>query len=230
MGQGLALKIVSQLSAAIVACALVAGCDNTQLPPMMATVGTLAQASLAQIKAKRAQTAGSAAKPISRAEIEAYGMPILRAVIELRAADVLLTLSDSKGSVQTWTTTDGTTFSLRDGVLIQTRGLGPDLLSADAPTVAQLLENGSTYQRRYFFLGADDQMSRRTYDCTVTVVGQETITVVERDHAVTHVSENCARPQGSISSEYWIEGKTIRRSVQSTSGLAGLILFERVVD
>jgi len=230
MGQGLALKILSRLSAAVIACALVVGCDKAQLSPMMATVGTLAQASLVQFKEKRAQSAGVAAKPVSRAEIEAYGIPILRAVVEFRGADVLLTLADTKGSVQTWTTTDGTTFTLRDGVLIQTRGLGPDVLSADAPTVGQLLQNGATYQRRYFFLGADDQVSRRTYDCTVTVVGRETITVVERNHSVTHVKEACTRPQGSIGSEYWIEGNKIRRSVQSTSGLAGLILFERVVD
>ncbi|OYW57692.1 MAG: hypothetical protein B7Z10_06240 [Rhodobacterales bacterium 32-66-7] len=230
MGQGLAVRNWARLSAALVACALVAGCGKAQLSPMMATVGTLAQASVAQVKAKRAQATATAPKAVSRAEIEAYNTPILRAVIELRAADVFLTLSDTKGSVQTWTTTDGTTFSLRDGVLIQTRGLGPDLLSADAPTVAQLLQNGATYPRRYFFLGADDQVSRRTYDCTVTVIGRTTITVVERDHAVTHVREDCARPQGSISSEYWIEGAKVRRSVQSTSGLAGLILFERVVD
>jgi len=230
MGQGLALNLVARLSAVLCACAALSGCAKTELSPMMTAVGTMAKATLVQIKDKRAKSTAVAAKPVSRAEIEAYGVPILRAVIEFRAADVFLTLSDSKGGVQTWTTTDGTTFTLRDGVLIHTRGLGPDILSADAPTVAQLLQNGATYERRYFFLGADDQTARRSYTCTVTVVGRETITVVERTHNVTHVKEACARPQGSIGSEYWIEGSKIRRSVQSTSGLAGLILFERVVD
>lgn len=230
MGQGLAVKTYARRCMFVVACMLLTGCDKAQLSPMMSAVSTMAKASIVQVKEKRAQSTAAAPKAVSRAEVEAYDMPILRAVIELRAADVLLTLSDTKGSVQTWTTTDGITFSLRDGVLIQTRGLGPDILSADAPSVAQLLQNGATYQRRYFFLGEDDQVARRTYECTVTVIGRETITVVERNHNVTHVKEACDRPQGAINSEYWIEGRQIRRSVQSTSGLAGLLLFERVVD
>lgn len=230
MGQGLAVRQVTRLSALLAACLVLSGCDQAQLSPMMATVGSLAKATVTQVKAKRSEAAAATAQPVTRAEIEAYGMPILRAVIASRAADVFLTLSDTKGSVQTWATTDGTTFSFRDGVIIQTRGLGSDLMSADAPTVAQLLQNGATYTRRYFSLGADDQMTRRSYDCTVTVLGQETITILERKHNTTHVREDCARPQGNVSSEYWIEGKTVRKSQQWTSGLVGVIEFERVVD
>ena len=230
MGQGLALTGTRRLVAILAASALLSGCARTELSPMMAAVGTMAQATVGQVKARRAQAAGVTAKPATRAEIEAYDMPILRAVIASRAADVFLTISDTKGSVQTWATTDGTTFSFRDGVIIQTRGLGPDLMSADAPTIDQLLQNGATYPRRYFFLGADDQVTRRTYDCTVTVLGRDSITILERDHAVTHVKEDCARPQGTVSSEYWIEGRTVRKSQQWTSGLVGVIVFERVVD
>lgn len=230
MGQGLALMDCRRLLTVLAASALLTGCAKTELSPMMAAVGTMAKATVGQMKARRAQAAGATATPVTRADIEAYGMPILRAVIASRAADVFLTISDTKGSVQTWTTTDGTTFSFRDGVIIQTRGLGPDLMSADAPAVSQLLQNGATYPRRYFFLGADDQVTRRTYECTVTVLGQETITILERDHGVTHVKEDCVRPQGTVSSEYWIEGRTVRKSQQWTSGLVGVIVFERVVD
>ena len=168
---------------------------------------------------------------MTRADIEKYGIPILRAVIPARGADALLTISDAKGDVVTWTTTDGTTFSLRNGVLIQTRGLGPDLMSADVPSVAALLRDGGTHQRLYFFLGADDRTTRRTYDCTVKVVGRETIQVFDKPHNVTRVAETCVRGQSSqISNDYWIEGQTVRQSSQWASGQIGVIVFQRVVD
>jgi hypothetical protein len=150
--------------------------------------------------------------------------------IGTRGADALLTPIDVKGDVVTWSTTDGTTFTFRQGVLIQTRGLGPDLMSAEAPSVAQLLQDGGMHRRQYFFLGADDRTTRRAYDCTVAIAGQETIEIFGRSHRVTRVSEACSRPQGSITNDFWIEGDTIRRSRQLLSGGVGFVEFERVVD
>ena len=134
-----------------------------------------------------------------------------------------------RASVITWKTKDGATFSQRGGVLIQTRGLGADLMSADAPSVGQL-RSGASYQRIYYFLGADDQGTRRTYDCTASVVGSESIEIMARSHATTHVTEVCQRPLGNLTNEYWIEGGSIRKSRQFVSGGIGYVDFERVID
>jgi hypothetical protein len=142
----------------------------------------------------------------------------------------LVTPIDTKDDVVTWSTPDGTTFTLRGGVLIQTRGLGPDLMSSQVPTVAQLLTPGGTHPRQYFFLGVDDKTTRRVYDCTVTIAGQEVIEVFGRSHRVTKVSEECARPQGKVTNDFWIEGRTIRKSRQLISGGAGFGEFELVID
>jgi hypothetical protein len=204
------------------------GNDKGEPSPLGKAVGTLAQATVARVKTKR--TAGAAPAPLARADVEKYGIPILRAVIKSRGADALVTITDTKGEVVTWSTTDGTSFTLRNGVLIQTRGLGPDLMSAQVPTIGQLSQNGGTHQRAYFFLGQEDQTTRRTYDCTVAVVGRETVEIVQRSHSVTHVTETCVRPQGNVTNEFWIEGATVRKSRQWASGLTGYIEFERVVD
>lgn len=232
MGPGLALRLASRLAMAIAACSLVVACGTarSERSPLAVALGTAAQATMGQIAGRRGAQTGSAPAPLTRADIEKYDMPILRAVIASRAADALLTISDTKGGIQTWATTDGTSFTLRDGVLIQTRGLGNDLMSSQAPSVGQLLQNGGTHQRQYFFLGENDQPTRRTYDCTVTVKGRETIEIFAKSHAVTRVAEECSRPQGSITNEFWIEGTMIRKSQQWTSGLVGVIEFERVVD
>lgn len=234
MGQGVALMLSVRVAVVFAVFSMLASCgsEKYQGSPLVQAVGAVAKATVGKAAAKRAgATEGSAAPaPVTRGELEKYGLPILRAVIAARGADALLTISDTKGSVVTWSTTDSTTFTLRDGVLIQTRGLGPDLMSAQAPSLAALRTDGSKHQRIYFLLGADDRSTRRTYDCTVSVGGQEVIEVFGRSHRVTHVTENCSRPQDSIANEFWIEGSVIRKSRQLASGGAGFIDFEQVVD
>lgn len=223
---------MSRLVAAVAALALLAACgsEKSEPSPLGAAVGTLAKATVSRVAARRAGGEAKAPAPPTRADVEKYGIPILRAVIPTRGADALVTITDQKGPVVTWSTTDGTTFSLQNGVLIQTRGLGPDLMSARVPSVGQLMQDGGTHQRVYYFLGQDDSSTRRTYDCTVSVKGRESITIFQRAHSVTRVTEDCQRPQGTLTNEYWIEGQTIRKSRQWASGLTGYIDFERVVD
>lgn len=233
MGKGVALTLCKRLSAGILLLALLAGCgkERSEPSPMTATLGTVAKATLSQLPGRRAAAApAKATAKVTRADLEKYGVPILRVVIPVRSADALVTPIDTKGGVVTWSTTDGTTFTLRDGVLIQTRGLGPDLMSSQAPTVSQLLTPGGTHPRQYFFLGTDDRTTRRAYDCTVTVAGQEVIEILGRSHRVTKVREECARAQGKITNDFWFEGQTIRKSRQLISGAAGFGEFELVID
>lgn len=232
MGPGVALTVTGRLTAGLLVLTLLASCgsEKAEPNPIGSMVGTVAKATLARVKAQRSGEPAPAAAPVTREAIEAYGMPILRVTIPTRGADALVTITDQKGEIVTWSTSDGTTFTFRSGILIQTRGLGPDLMSADAPSLGQLLQDGGTHQRVYFFLGADDATTRRTYDCAVKVLGPETIEVFGKSHRVTHVGEVCARQGGTITNEYWIEGKTVRKSKQLTSGAVGFIETERVVD
>ncbi len=231
MGKGLAVRVSVKLAAGLVALALLAACGNDKgdPSPMGTIVGGVAKATLAKVRGKRGP-APAAAAPTTRADIEKYGIPILRAVIKSRGADALVTISDEKGDIVTWATTDGTTFTLRNGVLSQTRGLGPDLMSAAVPSVAELYKDGSTHSRSYFFLGEDDRSTRRDYDCTVSVVGNETIGIYSRSHPVLHVKEECVRAEGKITNDFWLESSTIRKSRQWTSPGTGYIEFEQVVD
>jgi hypothetical protein len=223
-----------RLAAVCLVFGLLAGCSSFVRPEPSAlatAVGTAAKGAIATVKSRRGGGGQAAApKATTREDIEEFGVPIIRAVIATLGADILMTPNDTKGDIVTYTTSDAKTFTFRQGVLIQTRGLGPDLMSAEAPTVAQLLTNGGTHPRQYFFLGADDRTTRRSYDCTPTVVGKEVIEIFGTKHNVTKVSEECSRPQGSITNEFWIEGQTVRKSRQLVSGGIGFVEFEKVVD
>jgi Group 4 capsule polysaccharide lipoprotein gfcB, YjbF len=231
MGQGLALMRVlrAALAASLVAALAACGSSKPEASPLGMAVGSVAKATIGRVTARRAP-AQAAPAPVTRADLEKFGVPILRAVIPVRSADALLTITDAKGGTLTWSTTDGTTFTQRDGVLIQTRGLGPDLMSAQAPSAAALRTDGGTHQRVYYFLGENDGTTRRSYDCTVTAAGTEEIEIFARTHKVEKFTETCARPQGSITNTFWFEGPVIRKSKQLASGGLGFIDFERVID
>lgn len=232
MGQGVALRTRVRLGFAAAALAMLAACgsEKQQASPLVQAVGAVAKSTIGKVSAKRSGAAAAAPAPVTRADLEAYNTPILRAVVAARGADALLTISDTKGGIVTWSTTDGTSFTLRDGILIQTRGLGPDLMSAQAPSLGALRTDGSRHQRIYFLLGGDDRTTRRSYDCTVSVGGEETIEIFGRSHKATHVTETCSRPQDSIVNEFWIEGSKIRKSRQLISGGGGFIDLEQVID
>jgi hypothetical protein len=223
------VRLRTRLASAVIVLALVSGCGNDgRAPnPVVSALGQMAKSSLA--KARGSEAATPSAAPVSRDDLEAFGKPILRLKAERLGQDAFLTIADAKGSVVTWTAQGAATFSLRDGVLIQTRGLGADLMSAEAPSLAQLTGGGS-YPRVYYFLGEDDRGTRRSYDCTATTVGRETIEILGRSYTTTHVTELCSRPNSTVTNEFWIDGKAIRKSRQWASSRVGHIEFEQVID
>ena len=226
---------MTKLVTAAVVLALLSGCGNEKSGPnpVASAIGAMAQQSVAKVKAKKSggTSTKKAATPAElRAQLEAGGKPVLLVSSKTLGQTGFLGIFDSKGEVVTWKTPDGATFSQRNGVLIQTRGLGADLMSAQAPSVGQLLQPGTGYKRIYYFLGADDQGTRRTYDCTTAIVGKETIEVLGRSHAATHVTETCTRPNGKVTNDYWLEGQSIRQSRQWVSGMIGYVEFQRVID
>jgi hypothetical protein len=220
------------LTAAFLALSLVGACgyEKAGPSPVVAAVGEMAKSSLAKVKAGKKGAQKPAGAQVTRAKLEKAGKPILRVVAESAGQDGFLTISDTKSGVVTWETPNGITFSLRNGVLIQTRGLVGDLMSAQAPTVAQLVSPGDSHQRLYFFLGPDDSITRRTYDCTTESQGRKSIKVMGRSHDVTLISETCTRSNTKITNEYWVEGGSIRKSRQWASALIGYVEFIRVID
>lgn len=233
MGTCVALTIRGRSVSLALMIVLLAGCgsEKPQASPLMQAVSAVAKSAVSRRSAKTAggsDSAGQAA--VTRADLEKLGTPILQIVVGARSIATLVTPSDVKGDVVTWASQDGMTFTFRGGILIQTRGLGPDLMSAEAPSVAQLLTEGGSHKRTYYFLGPDDQPTRRSYDCTATLTGVEKIEVLERSYTVKHVTETCTRPQGSLTNEYWIDGTIVRQSHELLSGGAGFIDVARVID
>ena len=129
-----------------------------------------------------------------------------------------------KGDVVLWTAADGAQVALRDGVLISTRGFGMDLMSADVPSVAVLLDANPQHARVNTFLDGLDTPVRRSYDCLVTPVIPADAT---KDVAAFHVLETCQSDAGRIKNEYWIDGaRAVVKSKQWISSGVGYAIFD----
>lgn len=161
---------------------------------------------------------------VSREKIPAFGTPIMRASVPARGVDVLLSIREQKGNVVTWEAAGGYTFTFRDDVLIETRGLGPDLMSASAPSSGNIAA-GTVAAHSYYFLGDNDATERRNYTCAPQTVGPEALTVYSRIHKARQVTELCTRPEGKVTNQFWFEGAIIRQSLQWISPAAGYAVW-----
>lgn len=211
---------VALLAAALLAPAALVGCGSG---------GGMGKALLQSVRPGADAAAGPATAAIPRAEIESVGVPVMRVRVPAMGIDVLMVQRDVRGAVTTWVTNAGQTFAFRDGVLIETRGLGADLMSAAAPSPGQLA-SGAGHSRSYFFIGPEDRTQRRDYACQPEERGAETVAIFGRGYATRHVAESCQRAEGRITNDFWLQGGTVRKSRQWVSSGAGYAEFERITD
>ncbi|MDZ4093887.1 MAG: YjbF family lipoprotein, partial [Paracoccaceae bacterium] len=179
--------------------AVLGGCGNDK----EATVGLGGiKKSLKDIATVRKQQA-TPAPAVTRAALSAFKTPMIMADVPAIGLTTFLVPVAQNGAVETWGTVDDKTISFRQGVMIATRGFGPDIMQATAPTAAQLAVGSGKYSRVYYYLDGADQTLRREYACSLASLGAETITVVDRQHLTRHVTETCTGNGGDFVNEYW---------------------------
>jgi hypothetical protein len=162
----------------------------------------------------------------TRAQLDADGRPLLRAYLASRDADALLFQVGSNGPVATWATVDARTFSLRDGLLVQTRGLGGDLMSSRLPPAAAIRRGQGSVTRLHSYLGPNDQTVLVEFACSLSDRGAERVTVAQLTYATRRVAEACAGPGLVFENLYWIEADgTIRQSEQWIGPALGPVAF-----
>ena len=159
------------------------------------------------------------------------GQPILLASnAKLKYGNLLAPFGGSNGVV-TWSSTSYQTISLRDGVMVATRGFGPDLMSSVAPGIATIAAGHGTTQRRYSYLDGGDQAQTLSYTCTLAQAGSESIEVLAKVYAARQVTETCTGPAGGFTNAYWFDhGLNLRQSKQFLAPGLDDMFMQRVID
>lgn len=177
----------------------------------------------------RGPAAARAAPLLNRAQIEAYPVPLDLIVLEQTRASALVFQVGQNGGVETWASADGKTVALRQGVLLSTRGLGPDLMGSVAPSVTRLASAGDgAHERVIVTLGGEDQTLRARYICTLEARGTEALTIIERRYTARHVRETCSGDSGAFVNDFWFQGSTLRQSRQWAGPGTGHITLQRL--
>lgn len=128
----------------------------------------------------------------------------------------------SNGGTDTYASLDGITLAMRDGVLVSTRGLPPDLMSSQVPSARTIASGDASYMRSYQILDGADQTQSLRYECHLRSEGQETLEIAGRRHATRVIDEVCLGDGSVFENRFWIDrsGK-IRQSRQWTGTSVG---------
>jgi len=175
------------------------------------------------VKSKSAPLDPSAVAAL-RVALEQAGQPvILVKVPSLGYANLFAPYGENR-DVVTWASATYQSVALKGGVLVATRGFGPDLMSASVPTLEQVRRGSGTVHRDYYELDGADQSQRHSYDCTFAPGGLASVEVLGKDYGTRKVVETCVGPDLTFENGYWFNTDgTLRRSEQRAGGsLQGL--------
>lgn len=166
-----------------------------------------------------------------RAGLEKDGQPIILASNgTLKYGNLLAPFGGSNGVV-TWSSTSYQTISLRNGVMVATRGFGPDLMSSVLPSIGTIAAARGTTQRRYSYLDGGDQPQSLDYRCELAPAGTESIDVMAKRFETRKVTETCAGSVGRFRNEYWFDGSTkLRQSKQFLAPGLDPMFIQSIVD
>lgn len=204
---------------------LVASCGSD---PRRGSDGGFAQLVTSRLSSGFGTQEAAPAK-LTRAQLDTIITPVQMVKLEKLGVEGLIAQIGTNRGIQTWSSVDTKTLSFQDGILIATRGFSGDLMTAEAPSRAQLADTRQDYLRHYVFLSGDNQEQRRNFTCVVVDFGPETITIVERAYATSWMRENCTGRTGSFDNDYWYDASgRLRQSRQWAGGTLGHVVIQHL--
>jgi hypothetical protein len=148
-----------------------------------------------------------ARETVTAEQVDAAGTPVLLAVArEADLGSTLVPVAANLGTVQ-WVDIAGGGLLTREGVLVGTRGLGPDLLNADISGLLAALRvgGGQAVPRLELRLRPDNVVERTRYSCDIVRVGRERLTYLGRSFDTDRFEERCRNGADSVVNRYWID-------------------------
>lgn len=156
----------------------------------------------------------------------------LRVVLPNTGADATLAPVSRRGDVTVWQTLDGITVTFQRGVLIATRGLGDDLMSADVQNTVTILRSNMSsqyYPQIRSYLDGEDQTRFRTYQCRQSDVSVEQTRVGSISQTLRRVTETCVSLDRETTNTYWLDpAGTVLKSRQWVRPNVGYMKTEYV--
>lgn len=154
---------------------------------------------------------------INRAFLDQFPQPHLEIIVEASEVTgylglVLSRRDDLPGQITTWSAADNSALTFRNGMLIATRGLAGNLISASVPAQEGRPGPAQGGERRYHLRAGNNQEQVITLACDITDLGPQNLEIYERIYATRHLQEHCegrskeGRPTVVVN-DYWVDSQ-----------------------
>lgn len=217
--------MVPRLVSVLLACAFVVGCssasddvENKSLPEeflgsVKKVVANRREGPVAPVTPSREVIAGLT-EPVLQVDPEqSGGSDFLRRLTQRSDSDV--------GTVEVWRSSSAANIHLRNGVLIGTRGVGGDIIAANANDTISAISSGAagTGSRTFTISDGDVTASEYMFSCTYQNLGTKGIIVAYQMFNTIHMRETCVQdtqPANGFTNDYWVEPNSglVRQSRQ----------------
>ena len=166
-----------------------------------------------------------AASPAVNPATAAPGEILIVTIMSRNAVAPLTKIAQNSGTV-TWVSPGKVSLTLKDGILIATRGLNEDLMGADVAGVrAALAAGGGTATRTHSFLDSEDQIYVTHVNCTIAPEGIEEIAAATGTRSAVKYTEQCEGDKFLFTNIYWLDapGGNIVQSRQAVARTSGFL-------
>jgi hypothetical protein len=169
---------------------------------------------------------------VTRAQLDQVKTPLLAARLTGPGTFATMIPVGVNGDVVTWRSADDITLSLRQGMIVATRGLGQDLMAADIADALQMLRGfEGAYTRVHTYLDGEYQTQFLAFTCRSEGQVSERIEIVEHLHPTRRFEESCFAPDLRIANTYWVDPNgTIWKSKQWVGPSLGYMETELLVQ
>lgn len=154
------------------------------------------------------QAAATPPPEITRATFEASEVPLILVAPVATEEVFLMALVGRNGATETYRDAAGRSLSLRDGVLVASRGFGDDLMGADTPGLSSALVRGTgQYGRAHSWLGTLDEIRTERFACEMLTLEATTIALFGQQIATRQMGEVCVQGEAGFANNYWVTAR-----------------------
>jgi hypothetical protein len=134
---------------------------------------------------------------------EALSGPILSVQIPSQKATATLARVAINADVETWITADNVSLSFRQGVLVASRGLGFDLMGADAAGTLAALSGSEAgiYRHQMRHLTGENHNTYLMAGCQMKDMGAE----IRSGQALHRLEESCVARDHEFTNLFWVD-------------------------
>jgi len=142
---------------------------------------------------------------LSRESLKGITRPLMFAHLEKPSAYASLSLIGDSQNVKTFQTVDNVSLSVREGVVLASRGLAGDLISADVTGTVNAVKTATSsgYSRIMRWLDGEDQTVTLEFICSMRKTGAEKVVILGAGFSTIHLKEKCESGKTIYENDYW---------------------------